>query len=250
MSGSAFQWSSASLTHAGKIRRVNEDACLELPWKGLWVVADGMGGHSAGDVASQMVVKTLGEIGSHNQPGNMLDDLEDRLIDANARLYGMRGADGKDKTIGCTVAAVLAFNGFCVCAWAGDSRIYRYRNGSLEQISTDHSQVEELIERGEILREDAESHPLANVVTRAVGGDATFALDIEFEPLAHGDRYMICSDGLTKELDVQDMLACLAQNNNVDATRSLIQRVLAGEASDNVTVAVIDFERVGRAPAK
>ena len=102
-----FQWTSASLTHAGKVRRVNEDACLELPWKGIWAVADGMGGHSAGDVASQMVVQALSEVSSNADPGVTLDEVEDRLAAVNAELFGMTDEDGNPKTIGCTVIDLL-----------------------------------------------------------------------------------------------------------------------------------------------
>lgn len=246
MSPPIYQWTSASLTHAGKVRRVNEDACLEVPWKGLWVVADGMGGHSAGDVASQMVVKSLGEVNSHEDPGAMLDEVEDRLIEANQTLFNMCDDDGKPKTIGCTVAALLGFNGFVVTVWVGDSRVYRFRQQKLEQISRDHSQVEELVERGEILREDAESHPLANVITRAVGGAETFDLDVEFEPLEDGDRYLLCSDGLLKDLDSAAIADCLKIEACAEAARALVQGVLEGEAADNVSVAVVDFSIANR----
>ena len=250
MSAPKFQWTSATLTHAGKVRRINEDACLELPWKGLWVVADGMGGHSAGDVASQMLVHVLSEVNSHNEPGDMLDEVEDRLIGVNDKLFNMCDDDGNPKTIGCTVAALLAFNGFVLCVWAGDSRVYRYRNSKLQQISRDHSQVEELVERGEILREDAEAHPLANVITRAVGGSENFQLDVEFEPLEDGDRYLLCSDGLLKDLDAAGIAECLAIESCAEAARTLVQRVLEGEAADNVSVAVVDFSFANEAASR
>jgi len=149
--------------------------------------------------------------------------------------------NGKPKTIGCTVAALLGFSGFCLCLWAGDSRIYRLRDGKLVQISRDHSQVEELVARGEILREDADAHPLSNVITRAVGGEADFNVDIEFQPLADGDRYLLCSDGLLKDLDAAAITECLTIESCAESARTLIQRVLDGEADDNVSVAVVDF---------
>ncbi len=241
MTENKFQWTSATLTHAGKVRRINEDACLELPWKGLWAVADGMGGHSAGDVASKMVVTSLSEVNTHNHPAEMIDEIEDRLINVNKTLFDMCDEDGKPKTIGCTVALLIGFNRFCVCLWAGDSRVYRYRDGKLQQTSRDHSQVEELVERGEILREDAEFHPLANVITRAVGGSETFQLDMEIEQLQDGDRYLLCSDGLLKDLDANGIAECLAIESCGDSARTLVQRVLEGEAADNVSVAVVDF---------
>ncbi len=241
VSAQKYQWNSATLTHAGKVRRVNEDACLEMPRKGLWAVADGMGGHSAGDVASQMVVNSLSQIAAHSNPSDMLDEVEDRLIEANRTLFEMCDDDGNAKTVGCTVAVLLGFNGFCLCLWAGDSRIYCLRDGVLKQISRDHSQVEELVARGEILREDADAHPLANVITRAVGGEDNINMDIEFFPLADGDRFLLCSDGLLKDVDSNGIAECLQIENCAESARTLVQRVLEGEADDNVSVAVVDF---------
>ena len=238
---SEYQWSSASLTHVGNVRRVNEDACLEMPWKGVWAVADGMGGHDAGDVASQMVVKSLGSVDTHARPAGMLDDVEDRLLDINARLYEMGHSNGEKRTIGTTVVSMLAFSGFGLLVWAGDSRAYRLRGGALAQMTRDHSEVEELIEQGVILREDAETHPLANVITRAVGGAQDLSIDVEVVELRDGDRFLLCSDGLYKDLNNDDITTCLGEESCHDACRALIKTVLDREAADNVTVAVVDF---------
>jgi len=240
------RWYSSAATNVGHVRKINEDSFLDAQEEALWVVADGMGGHSAGDVASQMVIKSLSEVNSHEDPGAMLDEVEDRLTEANRTLFNMCDENGKPKTIGCTVAALLGFHGFVVSVWVGDSRVYRFRDGKLEQISRDHSQVEELVERGEILREDAESHPLANVITRAVGGAEAFDLDVEFEPLRDGDRYLLCSDGLLKDLDSAAIARCLTIDTCADAARALVQGVLEGEAADNVSVAVVDFSVASR----
>lgn len=245
MAQSAFRWSSATVTHTGKVREVNEDACLSLPARGLWVVADGMGGHAAGDVASRMIVDSLGDIADHENPADFLDEVEDRLFDVNAHLFEAGAMSSDARTIGSTVIALLAFAGHCVIVWAGDSRAYRLRGGVLEQLTTDHSQVEEMVQTGELRRDEAEAHPLSNVITRAVGGTEELQLDIELCQLRDGDRYLLCSDGLYKDLDDDTIARCLASAACEQACEALLAAVLEGEASDNITAAVIDF-RAGR----
>ena len=170
MIGTAFTWNSSARTDKGNIRGHNEDAFLELGSRGVWVVADGMGGHQCGNLASQMVVNLVGEIGPAETPGQLLDLVEDALIAANRRLYA-RSLEGERPTvIGSTVAVLLVVGSHAVIGWAGDSRVYRLRGGILEQVSRDHSEVEELIEQGVLSRASAEEHPAANVITRAVGG--------------------------------------------------------------------------------
>lgn len=244
MTQTQFRWSSATVTHTGKVRQVNEDACLALPEHGLWVVADGMGGHEAGDVASQMIVDSLRDVGSHDNPADLLDEVEDRLLDVNVHLFEAGAMSHDARTIGSTVIALLALGRYSVIVWAGDSRAYRLRDGKLEQLSTDHSQVEEMVQTGELRREDAEDHPLANVITRAVGGNDELQLDIELCELRDGDRYLLCSDGLYKDLSDERLAELLRHEQPQAACDALLAAVLAGEATDNITGAVIDFRAV------
>ncbi|MEL7451195.1 MAG: protein phosphatase 2C domain-containing protein [Pseudomonadota bacterium] len=242
-----FTWKSASLTNVGKVRKVNEDAFLDLPQIGLWVVADGMGGHDAGDVASSMIVEALGNVGEHARPSDFLNDVEDRLFAVNRRLFEIAAEAEQPVTIGSTVVAMLAFGNYCLSVWAGDSRTYRLRDGRLRQITRDHSQVEEMVEQGEILRENAEDHPLANVITRAVGGSESLYLDLKLQELKDGDRYMLCSDGLYKDVMPDEISSCLSRGSCAEASSELIDLVLEREAADNVTVAVIDFAEAEQA---
>lgn len=239
-----YTWTSALLSNVGNVRKVNEDAGVEMPENGIWVIADGMGGHAAGDVASSMIVDSLKDVGSHERPSGLVDEIEDRLLAVNRELFRIASEAAQPVTIGSTVVVLLAFVRWALCVWAGDSRVYRLRNGKLKQITRDHSQVEEMIDQGEILREDAEDHPLANVITRAVGGAEELFLDLELVELHHGDRYMLCSDGLYKDLrdgEIGDIL----KNGNAETTcAELIDTVLEREASDNITVAVVDFRVV------
>ncbi len=239
--GASFSWESAARSEVGNVRELNEDTCLDLSARGLWVVADGMGGHEAGEVASQMVVDSLRRVGSHDQLSRFVDEVEDLVLDANQRLYSMSLTGEEPRIIGCTLSAMLASDRYCLNMWAGDSRAYRLREGKLAQITRDHSEAEEMIERGEINEAEAETHPLANVITRAVGGAETLYVDLVVERIEDGDRYLICSDGLYKELSHDEIEAQLAEGSCVDACGTLVDTALSRECADNVTVIVVDF---------
>lgn len=236
-----MQWTSAARTDVGKVRRINEDACAAWPLTGIWVVADGMGGHDAGDFASSSIIEALQVIGRQDSLSILVDTVEDGLLGVNRRLMTEAASRGTETTIGSTVVVLLAHGSHCACLWAGDSRIYRLRDGRLQQITQDHSQVMDLVEQGLILREDAESHPAANIVTRAVGAAEGLYLDVEVEALQPGDRYLLCSDGLNKELSDTDIAGLLAQGDCQAACDSLVELTLERGSRDNVSVVVIDF---------
>ncbi len=248
--GPDFKWTSASLSHVGNVREVNEDACLDLPGPGLWVVADGMGGHAAGDVASRMIVESLNEVDSHQRPSAFVDEVEDRLLAVNRRLYEIATESEEPITIGSTVAALVAVDGHGLSLWAGDSRVYRLRGDALRQITRDHSQVEELIEQGILEPERAGDHPSANVITRAVGGAEDLYIDLELHRLKAGDRYLLCSDGLYKDVEEREMAQIMAQGNCDEVCRSLIDLALERECTDNVTVVAVHFEQTGEASSQ
>lgn len=235
----SFTWRSAVLTNAGLVREINEDSVLDSADQGLWAVADGMGGHDAGDYASQLIVRSLQEVRGDEQPDVFLSTVERCLQDVNQELFDK--AQSSSSTIGSTVVALLAFRRYCLCLWAGDSRVYRLRDGVLEQITRDHSQVEELIALGEIRREDAEKHPMANVITRAVGGSRNLNLDANLQPLKNRDRLLLCSDGLYKDIGDDEVLEGLNQSDPERACKRLVELALRGGGGDNISVAVIDF---------
>jgi serine/threonine protein phosphatase PrpC len=237
---SAFRWESASRSEVGNVRKLNEDAMLDLSARGLWVVADGMGGHDAGDIASKMVTDRLRSIDVHDTFSAFVNDVEDRVLDANERLYDMAHRRG-DAIIGCTVVALLANGRHCLSVWAGDSRVYRLRDGQLEQLTRDHSEVEELLERGEISPESAGTHASQNVVTRAVGGAERLFLDYAVDEVRDGDRFLLCSDGLYKELSSADLTERLKTATCVAACDALLETAMGRECADNVTAIVVDF---------
>ncbi|MHC8441409.1 MAG: PP2C family protein-serine/threonine phosphatase [Candidatus Eutrophobiaceae bacterium] len=236
-----FSWASHAVTHAGKVRNLNEDACLDSANKGFWLVADGMGGHSAGDVASKMIVKGLFDLPQGLPSEEMLDVIEDSLVRVNNELLAYSNQQKDASTVGSTVAALLLSEGFCFYMWAGDSRVYRARKGRMVQMTRDHSQVEQYVEQGLITANEALSHPHGNMITRAVGVADFFYLDMDMQAAKQGDRYMLCSDGLTKhigDLELQDFLN--AHSGAEECCQFLVDETLRRGASDNVTVIVVD----------
>ena len=234
---SGFSWRSASATSRGNVRGHNEDAVLERPDLGLWVVADGMGGHNAGDVASNMIVQALTGLARHASPSAQLDEVEDRLRAVNEQLY-RASLDNQAGMSGSTIVALLAFERHCLSLWAGDSRVYRSREGALEQITRDHSEAQEMRDSGGANLPEAMA---SNVITRAVGGSQELFLDIELRELRNHDRYLLCSDGLYKELSDADMGHHLTGNDPEGACKALMKQALNGTCSDNVSVIVVQF---------
>ncbi len=235
-----FVWRSSSATSRGNVRSHNEDAILELPGAGLWVVADGMGGHSAGDVASRTIVEALCSVSRPQRLSGLLDDVEDRLRAVNERLHNSSLESGGRMT-GSTVAALLASGSHCLSVWAGDSRIYRLRAGCFECVTRDHSEAQALLEAGLLDAASAVHHNAANVITRAVGAHAELYLDVELRRLQDQDRYLLCSDGVYKELNEIEMARLLSRDDPEKACQALIGAALSGTCSDNVSVAVVEF---------
>jgi len=235
-----LHWSSASRTDVGMVRKLNEDSVLDLPELGLWVVADGMGGHAAGDFASGAIVSELAGIPPPASLGALLGEVRQRLQTVNRRLND-EARTRREQVIGSTVVALLAFGGHGVVVWAGDSRVYRYRCGELIQLTRDHSQVEELVRLGLLARDGIEGHPAANVITRAVGVADFLELDSEMFALTEDDVFLLCSDGLYRELDDDAIKDCLALGDCRQSCDTLIESALARRARDNVSVIVVSM---------
>ncbi len=237
-----LSWHSHGITNVGKVRKHNEDSMLERTEAGMWVVADGMGGHDGGDVASQMIVNTLKKVHEGISLERYIDDVEDILINVNKKLIQKASEGGKRTTMGSTVVMMLAYEKYCVYLWAGDSRLYRLRDNELRQMTTDHSQVEQYVEQGLISREEAAVHPHGNMIMRAVGASQNFFLDMDIQEMKKGDRYLLCSDGLTKhtqDFEFQDMLG---NGTAEEICKELIDLTLDRGAGDNVTAIVIDID--------
>ncbi len=232
-----FQWTSASCTHVGLVRQINEDACLEQPERGLWVVADGMGGHTLGDLASRMIIEAMTDMPPPSSLETFAADVRARLQTVNRRLReeaALRNA----QVIGSTVVVLLAYGDYCAYLWAGDSRIYLYRNGRLLQLTRDHSQLEELRSIGN-LNELTLNLVARNLITRAVGAADTLEIDEETIAVNDGDIFLLCSDGLSNEVSDQEMQDSLIAGDCRLASETLLDMALQHGGRDNISVVVV-----------
>jgi protein phosphatase len=234
-------WKSVSKTDIGTIRKVNEDAYLDSSHVGMWCVADGMGGHAKGDVASQLIVDSLRSIANTNNYPLAIEQIEHELQQVNSRLVYM--ASEKKAVIGSTVVVLIFDQQFAHCIWAGDSRIYRIRNNKLKRLTQDHSQVEEMVQEGLLTPEEAEHHPNANVITRAVGASEELDLDVVSDIRLDGDKYFLCSDGLNKVIGDVEIEQLLLNTPLNDIASLLIKTSLERKAKDNVTVVIVDDQQ-------
>ena len=222
-------------THVGAVRSRNEDRFLARPEVGLWAVADGMGGHSLGDVASGLLVDNLSEVTPCGSGHALLSSVKGRLAHVNRELRERARTMAPGAVMGSTIVVLVVFDGHCAFVWAGDSRGYRLRRGRLERMTTDHRMVQRLVDAGAIAASDASGHPWANVITRAVGADETLEPETHFDSLEDDDIFLLASDGLTDVLDDGEISRILADQPLDGAADALLALALARGAPDNVT---------------
>jgi serine/threonine-protein phosphatase Stp1 len=165
--------------------------------------------------------------------------VEDRLSEVNDRLY--KESVARSAVIGSTIAMLVALERHAIALWAGDSRIYRTRSGALTQVTHDHSEIQQMIDEGSLTPEQAKQHASANVITRAVGGAAELALDLRLTDLADEDAFLLCTDGLYRELPDSTLNQSLQRRNPGKACKKLIDLALEGECRDNVSALVVQF---------
>ncbi len=229
----------SATTHTGHVRKVNEDAILSRPDIGLWAVADGMGGHAGGDFASQTVVAALDRLSAMLQPAEIMHSARSAIQTAH-REIGEEAARRGHVTIGATVVLLVLTEEHFMCLWAGDSRLYRLRGGTLQMISADHSVVGELVEQGYLTWDEAENHPQANRITRAVGVGEVLEIDKRRGDVQPGDRFLLCSDGLSKYADLETLRSYLSDGPTDRVADALLEHALAGGGADNVSIIVVD----------
>jgi protein phosphatase len=236
-----FQGSSAAISHTGKVRSNNQDS--GYAGSNLFVVADGMGGHAGGDVASSLAIARLEAL---DRPYDSTADAEralgDAISDAAVDLVDTVGLRPELAGMGTTVSALIMVDDYAVIAHIGDSRIYLYRDGALTQITTDHTFVQRLVDSGRITPEEARYHPRRSVLMRVLGDmDTDPELDTFIMPTQPGDRWLLCSDGLSGVVDdphtAKAMGLGLAPGRTADA---LLKQALDGGAPDNVTIVIVD----------
>lgn len=234
-------WQSAACTHVGNVRKVNQDAYLSMPELGLWAVADGMGGHHAGELASSRIVEFLQDVEEPLNLDQFIASAVDRLqaVNLDLREESLRRDHA---VIGSTVAVLVAFGFECACIWAGDSRVYRYRSGRMERLTVDHSLVEEYIAQGRLHPEEAESDPAANVITRAVGVEDQVEFDVRKFDLSNGDRFLICSDGLYKEVSEAEIAGLLGTGDCAAVVDRLLALALERRGRDNISIVAVNID--------
>ena len=237
MSG-AFMFRTGSASHVGKVRKFNEDSVLVRPEIGLWAVADGMGGHGGGDLASRAVVAALASLAPQPSGAALLGAFEASIGGVNADLRALALSRG-GSIVGTTLVAVLIHGVHFACVWCGDSRVYLLRGGALEQVSRDHSEVQDLFDRGVLDRDEAKVWPRRNVVTRALGVADQAELEIVDGPTFPGDRFLLCSDGLTAHVEDGEIAVSLAADDPQKACDDLLALTLERGASDNVSLIVV-----------
>lgn len=227
-------------TDVGLKRSNNEDAFTVQPGLGLAVVADGMGGAAAGEVASRIFVDTAVEIFSDQASSEETADRVKRAFTlANQRILDHVAAHPADEGMGCTAEIFAVSGGEIVIGHVGDSRTYRMRNGELKQLTVDHSLVQEQLGQGLISPEEARRHPMRNVILRAVGTKEHVELDILRGKGMTDDVFLLCSDGLTDMIDDDEVLACMRSTGDLSAMADrLVDRAKAAGGKDNVTVAL------------
>lgn len=228
-------------SHIGRVREANEDGFIVYPAIGVWAVADGMGGHEGGRLASNAVIDALQTIGRPVSAANLLERLEDRIVRANRHIFDLARERGVD-AIGTTLAALLVFGDAFAAVWCGDSRIYRVREAAIELLSHDHTELQDLLDNGLLSHAEASDWPRGHVVTRAIGTEAEPDLELESGTVRRGDRFVLCSDGLTghvTDAEIRDLVLAHPPQAACDA---LVALTLERGASDNVTVIVVATE--------
>ena len=223
-------------THVGHTRRVNEDALFVSEAAGLWLVADGIGGHGNGDKASAAVVEHVEGYCQGNSVEESLAEITSRLRQAHQACRNMAGTCRPSTT----VAALIIFQSKAILIWAGDSRIYRLRRGELALLTEDHNLAQQRYRRGELSREAAQRLKSANVLTRAVGVHQDLHLDADVTEVEAGDRFLVCTDGLYKELQLDKIQSMLGESFSEHILTALIEEALQRGGRDNITGIVVD----------
>lgn len=228
-----------SQTHVGLRRKVNEDSLLVRTDRGLWAVADGMGGHDAGDVASAMVTDALLRLPIVYGLDQLVESAIGALKNVNHELIALAASNGVQRTIGSTVVGLAIADGQYRCFWAGDSRAYRIRDDRIAQLTRDHSLVQDLVDAGMLTPQEAENHPNASVITRAVGVVEELRVETSSGDARSGDLFLLASDGLTRVVEDSELVAELASSRPAEAVEALTETVLSRGAPDNVTIVIV-----------
>ena len=238
----SFRPKSVGVTHVGVVRSANEDSMVLREDAGVWVVADGMGGHENGQWASTTIVESVRDARLTGDFDADVEAIGGAILAANETIY--RASVERGRSMGSTVTALYLNGDRFVAFWAGDSRIYLLRAGLLHQLSRDHTQVMDLVESGLMTPEEAEHHPMGHVLSRAVGTQETLELDAISDTAVTKDVFLLCSDGLHGVVSDEEIRERLASFPPEVASRRLLELVLARGAPDNVTMVAVSCEEL------
>lgn len=229
-----------SRTHVGLRRKINEDSVFIDAERGLWAVADGMGGHDAGEIASTMVTDALRCLPVASDIDELAARAADALHEVNRELIDLAQAGGGDNraTIGTTVVGLAIADGAFRCFWLGDSRAYRWRGGEMIRVTRDHSLVQKLVDAGMLTPQEAETHQDGHLITRAIGAAEKIVVDIASGDAMPGDLFLLASDGLTRVVGDAELAEELGRAPPAQAADNLIETVLARGAPDNVSLII------------
>ncbi|MFM9885452.1 MAG: PP2C family protein-serine/threonine phosphatase, partial [Burkholderiales bacterium] len=231
----------SSCSHRGRVRKINEDACLDQSERGMWAVADGMGGHACGELASRLVVESLLEIPPAHSLSSFFNDARNQLRSANRQLR-IETLNRDLPIIGSTVAVLLACDHNCAYLWAGDSRIYLWRDGRLRLLTRDHSYVEEVRSRRDPNAEDTLHRLPSNLITRAVGIADTLDLEEGAIEVIDGDVFLLCTDGLSNAVHHLEIGNALLPGSCRQASEALLAMALTRGGHDNISAVVVRAE--------
>lgn len=246
-----LKYSSAALSDIGLVRANNEDSFKEHPSMPLWVLADGMGGHQAGEVASKEAVEAFLRLLSSKvedpklSPDALASEMEKAIESVNSIIYAIGMSDERLKGMGTTLVS-LAFKGqLAIIAHAGDSRLYRLREGEFERLTNDHTLAFQLLEKGQIMKGDESFQTYKNVITKAIGNGQTLHPSIQLVPLKKGDRFLLASDGLTDMVKDQEIASILTLVPRLsDCVRELIHEAKRQGGIDNITAIAVQVDDV------
>jgi len=232
----------AGLSDVGRCRQANQDQYLVDASLGLYAIADGMGGHAAGEVASDLAITALAESMRHDG-GSAADRLRRALNEGNRKICDSMLSRAEWRGMGTTMVVLLSVDDTAVIGNVGDSRAYLLRDGKLRQRTSDHSWVNEQVKLGLLTHEQAQRHPMRNIVTRALGNQNEVDVDVVEEAILPGDVFALCSDGLNGMLGDDEIRDLLVEHGAVpqDACRALVDRANANGGEDNITVIVLRY---------
>jgi len=239
MRHSKLIFQSVGRTHVGKVRSLNEDALVERGDLNVWGVSDGMGGHTAGDVASDLITTAIRTLAPTTRGASLSERLVELLIRANDELFRRGASLSRNSTMGATVTVLAIENGHYVCLWAGDSRLYLYRGGTLSQVTRDHRYIQDLLDSGVLNELEAQHHPRRSVITRAVGVDATLKLDRRDGSVEPGDVFLLATDGVTAVCKDAELAEIVASRELPEAADEIVRVCLERGAPDNLSLILV-----------